>query len=202
MLFWWSKIYETDSPVSGKITVLDNGRERKLIIGQATQSRSNPRKSPSVWSALLPEHQVRSILIMGLCAGTVASLARKRWPEVRIVGYELDPEVVRVATSFFNLDTQTEVRIADARQAFKSKEKYDLVVVDMYNGTTFPNFARSENFISNVKKLLNPSGSASFNRVELPQDQADVVKFEKTVKKVFPKVWKKKIDYNTVIWGQ
>jgi spermidine synthase len=202
MRLWWSKIYETASTVSGKITVLDNGHERKLIIGSATQSRTRPGREDSVWSALIPDHEVRSALILGLGAGTVARLLRERWPEVRIAGYELDPAVVRVATSFFNLDPQISVHIADARQAFTGSEKFDLVVVDIYLGTEFPEFAKGKEFINEVMMLLLPGGQASFNRIEMPQDHADVEQFEKNIKSIFPKVWKKKVGYNTIIWGQ
>src|ERR1700716_715538 len=97
----WNNIYETNSKTSGAIKVLEKGPERILLIGNGKQSifRSDG-KYHDYWTGLTPELQhLESSLILGLGGGTIATILRKRWPEVRIDAYEIDPEVVRVAIS-------------------------------------------------------------------------------------------------------
>ena len=103
MNFWWKSIYQVDSPISGQIEVIDSGHTRKLLINRTTQSTTRPARG-SVWTALIPPDRVSSALILGLGGGTVAKLLREKWPEIQIVGYELDEAVVQVAASFLDLD--------------------------------------------------------------------------------------------------
>jgi len=198
MNFWWKSIYQVDSPISGQIEVIDSGHTRKLLINRTTQSTTRPARG-SVWTALIPPDRVSSALILGLGGGTVAKLLREKWPEIQIVGYELDEAVVQVAAS---LDPETEVRIADARDAFSTKEKFDLIVVDTYSKLDYPDFAKEPTFLTAVKNKLNPHGLASFNRIPLSSNKDELENFERDLKQVFAQVWRQKARYNLVFWGK
>jgi spermidine synthase len=201
MKFFWRVIYEIDSKISGKIQVIDNGFERKLLIDGTTQSTTRPKKK-SVWSGMVPNNQIESALILGLGAGTVPMLLRKRWPEVRIVAYELDPEVVRVATSFFKLDKQIVIRVTDARNTFNDPEQFDLIVVDSYSKLEYPDFAKKVAFMQSVKEKLTPIGLAAFNRIPSLSNGPELEGFEKDMQKVFSEVWRQKASYNLIFWGK
>ena len=96
----------------------------------------------SVWDALaapvlaLPPARRRSILLLGLGGGSAARIVRALAPKARIVGVELDREVVELARRWFDLDALgLEVVIADARE-FLSRERgrFDAVLDDIFVG--------------------------------------------------------------------
>lgn len=98
-----------------------------------------------VWDAiaapllLLPPARRRSVLILGLGAGSVARLARAIAPEARIVGVELDAEVVRLARAHFELDAlDLAIEQADARvwleQAVGRRARFDAILEDVFIG--------------------------------------------------------------------
>ena len=77
----------------------------------------------SVWDALaaplllLPPARRRRVLLLGLGGGSAARLVRALAPRARIVGVELDREVLRAARRHFDLDALgVEVVNADARE--------------------------------------------------------------------------------------
>lgn len=196
------KLYSSHSDISGEVEVWEQGVERKLKIGGATQSilRTDGIER-GYWLGQVPGTSVKSALILGLGGGTVARILRKKWPWVKIVAYEIDPTVVRVAKEFFNLDPATEVRIASAEEAFKTKEKFDLVTVDVYKGYEYFPLAESEDFIKSIHDKLNPGGLASFNRVKA-FGMGNLGPFEAKLKLFFPEVWKAKASLNLVYWGK
>lgn len=133
-----TKLYSVHSAISGEIEVWQKGVERELRVNGSRQSILRlDGSSRGYWKKLVPETEVKRALILGLGGGTVVKYLRQRWPEVKVVGYELDPEVVRVATAYFDLDPQTKVIISDFREVLKTSEIYDLIIVDLYHGANF-----------------------------------------------------------------
>lgn len=96
----------------------------------------------SVWEALaaplllLPRERRRSVLVLGLGGGSAARVARMLAPRARIVGVELDPEVVRAARRWFDLaELDVEVVIADALAYLRSgRARFDAVLEDVFIG--------------------------------------------------------------------
>lgn len=196
------RLYFAHSQISGNIEVVQDGIERRLLINGATQSilRSDGSER-GYWLGLVPDREVGSALLLGLGAGTAARILRKNWPGVKIVAYEVDPDVVRVARSFFDLDPQTEVRIAPAEEAFRQDGKFDLIAVDLYRGYEYLPFAESEAFIAKARDHLTPGGLACFNRVNT-YGQASMREFEAKLKRFFPEVWSKEANQNLIFWGR
>jgi spermidine synthase len=95
-----------------------------------------------VWDALaapllaLPPTRRRSVLILGLGGGSAARLVRALAPGARIVGVELDPDVIRAARSHFGLgDVGVELVRGDARAYLAdARERFDAVIDDVFVG--------------------------------------------------------------------
>jgi spermidine synthase len=96
----------------------------------------------SVWDAiavpllLLPPARRRSVLILGLGAGSAARVVRALAPGARIVGVERDRAVLRAARRWFDLDDLgLEVVEADA-QVFlrRSRRRFDAILEDVFVG--------------------------------------------------------------------
>lgn len=198
-----TKLYQLSSPVSGEIEVWQVGVERQLLVNGSRQSIYRlDGSSRGYWKKLVPESEVRSALILGLGGGTAAKYLRKRWPGVRILGYEIDPEVVRVATAYFDLDKGVEVRTEDFRDALKLIEFFDLIIVDLYQGSKFVPEAEDFMFIKSLLGKLNTGGIVAFNRSPMFSNQAELREFEKTLRSLFKTVRKEKADLNVIYWGE
>jgi len=96
----------------------------------------------SVWDAVaapilaLPPARRRSLLLLGLGGGSAARLARALAPRARVVGVEIDPEVVRLARRHFDLDSLgLEVVVADAQHYLaRARRRFDVILEDVFVG--------------------------------------------------------------------
>lgn len=196
-------LFETNSDISGKTSVVQDGVERKLLVNGATQSILRIDGSErGYWLGMIPEQEIKSALLLGVAGGTIAKLLRKRWSEVRVVGYELDPVLVRVATSFFDLDSQLEVHVADARAAFEDPEKFEYIAVDLYSTWGYVPFAEELSFLKQIRDKLSPDGLVAFNRIPSSCHGEDLGYFADRLREVFSEVWIQEAEYNVIFWGR
>ena len=103
---------------------------------------------------------LRNVLILGLGCGSVIKPLLKKFPNCKITGIEIDPEMIEFGRQYFNLGQYTNLEIIcdDAVRFCKTtKRKYDLVLVDMYKGNI------PEKTKINISKLLNPGGKGIIN---------------------------------------
>lgn len=127
--------------------VEDRAGARTLVVDETFASFYRPGELAThcVWDAiaapllLLPPARRRAVLILGLGAGSVARLVRAIAPEARIVGVELDAEVLRLARAHFELDALgLELEQADARawleRAVRCPERFDAILEDVFIG--------------------------------------------------------------------
>lgn len=114
--------------------------------------------------------KVKDVLILGLGGGTVAKLIRKNWPDANITGVDIDSVIVDLGKKYLGLGDQNVEIIIDDAMKFVSDytlyaKRFDLVVVDLYNGDQFPKKFESENYIHFVRTILTINGVAVFNRL-------------------------------------
>ena len=199
-------LFQTTSPVSGEIKVVQKGRERELLVNGICQSINfdAPGIEDCVWGrvAALAKRKFKPLrfknaLILGLGAGTVARLLVRQFPGTKIDGVELDPAIINIGRRFFDLDKIPSLNVicADALNVVGNytrykipNTKYDLVIADLYCGGRFPKkFAQGE-FLSNVKGLTAPGGLAVFNRIFRRGRRNELNGFIEKVGRVFGKV--------------
>ncbi len=130
--------------VRPRIQVRDGPRGRTLRVDGTYASWYAPGRATtgSVWDALvapllwLPKHRRRKILVLGLGGGSAARLARAVAPRARIVGVELDREVLRAARRWFDLDELgVDVVQADALAYLRrARGHFDAVLDDVFVG--------------------------------------------------------------------
>lgn len=190
---------ETESPINGKITVVKSLAFGTYIqVGGLTQSGGILY---DVWKKPLElVHRTKNIehrvLILGLGGGTVVKLVKKFWPEARITGVDLDSKMVEMGKKYLGLDgSEIEIVIVDAHKyvekqsKFKSKfKKYDLILIDLYVGFSYPEKFEQDNFLKLILKLLSNDGIAIFNRLYYGDKRSVAVKFGNRLEKVFSKV--------------
>ncbi|MGA3291850.1 MAG: fused MFS/spermidine synthase [Candidatus Microgenomates bacterium] len=135
--------------------------------------------------------KAKNCLILGLGGGTVAKLIKKNWPEVRIAGIEIDPIMIELGKKYLGLDQlEVETKIGDAFQVNQKlkNEKFDLIIVDLYNGDKFPEKFGTENYIRFMRTILTSGGIVVFNRLYYGDKRPETVKFGDKLKKIFSEV--------------
>jgi spermidine synthase len=108
-----------------------------------------------------------NILILGVAGGSVIkTLVDEVKFKGKITGVEIDKEVVEIANKYFKLNEikNLELFVDDAFEfVLKTKDKYDLIIIDIFQDTTMPNFLFEDFFINRINFLLNVDGFILFN---------------------------------------
>ena len=109
----------------------------------------------------------RSVLQVGLGAGSVTKFLHRHRPEARITVVEIDPLVVTAALQYFRLpDEGPNLRIVlgDGADYVATKDRrYDLIVVDGYDAKGRAGMLDSEPFYVNCRRRLTAEGMLSVN---------------------------------------
>jgi predicted membrane-bound spermidine synthase len=128
----------------------------------------------------------KKILMLGLGGGSISTYLGRFLPEAAITTVEIDPGVITAAKTYFGL-RETErmrYRAVDGRVFLnRSKESYDLILLDAYRGGYVPFHLLTREFYTLVKQRLAPGGAAAFNVHDGSKLYASTIK---TLGEVFP----------------
>lgn len=107
------------------------------------------------------------ILVLGVAGGSVIkTLLNDVKYNGKITGVEIDPEIISIANTYFQLHEipNLTVIIDDAFEfVLKTQEKYDLIVIDIFQDTMMPNFLFEDFFTDRLGVILESKGSVLFN---------------------------------------
>lgn len=125
-------------------------------------------------------NKMNSVLVLGVAGGSVVKTLVTDFKFTKsITGVEIDPEIIEIANSYFDLDKVTNFKcIIDDAERFvaTSKNTYDLILIDIFKDTEMPEFLFQENFIRNSKLQLNKKGYILFNIMVLDASKKDKIK--------------------------
>ncbi len=122
-----------------------------------------------VLTSLLVQDNPQRILIIGLGGGTLVHTYSLLFPQAEIIVAEIDEAVVDVAEEYFDFRTTDKIKAVaeDGRLYIKRaglrNEKFDLVILDAFNGDYIPEHLMTAEFLEEVKKLLPPNGMVVAN---------------------------------------
>ncbi len=112
-----------------------------------------------------------NVLILGVAGGSVIETIKNDIKfKGKITGIEIDATAIEIANKYFGLNNykNVEIIIEDAFEfVLKTKEKYDLIVIDIFQDTKMPNFLFEDFFINRINFLLNVNGFILFNTMVL-----------------------------------
>lgn len=120
-------------------------------------------------ATLLFVKQPQNILVVGLGGGTLPSAFRNLYPDAHIDTVEIDPAVVAVAEEYFGFqsDPKLKVHVQDARvwtkRAILKPRRYDIIVLDAFNGEYIPEHLMTLEYLQETKQLLAPQGVLAAN---------------------------------------
>jgi spermidine synthase len=156
------------------LRLIQRGKSVRLQAPEGTFSYYHPDKlftglgwDSQTASLLLVKRPVRSILILGLGAGTVARQCRAIFPQSSIVGVDNNEKIVCLAYRHFDLrSTNMEVVISSGQHYLKNtRRKFDAIIDDMWPLKPFsPKPALTESgWPTLIKFHLNPDGVYALN---------------------------------------
>ncbi len=175
------------SKYNTKIQVVNFSGQLRLDMGNLTQSG---QVIENIWSKafkklLFSAFKPEKVLILGFGAGSGAKVIAKKWPQAKITGVEIDPMVLKIAKEYFNIDKISNLKIINQEaEAFinKTKTKFDLILVDCYQGYKIPPIFEDTKFL---KLLKTKSKTILINRLFWDFHQQKTLNFLSKLNKSF-----------------
>lgn len=167
-------IYKKNSAVSRKLEVTWNNGQLVLDSKNTNYSYGSLQRILRKGLNYIGYERIRrfdNVLVLGVAAGSVIkTLTEEIKFKGKITGVEIDPAAIEIANKYFALDKieNLEIVIGDAFEfVLKTKEKYDLIIIDIFRDTEMPNFLFEDFFINRINFLLNVNGFILFNTMTL-----------------------------------
>ncbi len=175
---------ERESKYNGHLKVVRTwGMGTYIQVGGLTQSGGIVE---SIWRSTLRQItnnklQITNILILGLGGGTLAKLLRKKYPDAKITGVEIDSIMIELGKKYLDLNKYNiDIKIINAFKFLKTnKNRYDLMIVDTYLGDKVVELAGFHPVVAEI---------TIFNRLYYGDKRPDTVRFGNRLEKIFKKV--------------
>jgi spermidine synthase len=168
------KVYETPSKTSKNLEVTWNNGYLVLDSKNTNYSFGSLQRALKKGLKYIGYERIKnfeSILILGVAGGSVIETLKKEVKfDGKITGVEIDTTVVDIANKYFGLSKydNLEIVIDDAFEfVLKTKDTYDLIIIDIFQDTIMPNFLFEDYFINRINFLLNVNGFILFNTMAL-----------------------------------
>ena len=173
-------IYKKNSAVSNSLEVTFNNGKLVLDSKSTNYSYGSLQRILRKGLKYIGYERIRNfenVLVLGVAAGSVIkTLAEEIKFKGKITGIEIDPAAIEIANTYFGLDkiTNCQIIIDDAFEfVLKTKEKYDLIIIDIFRDTEMPNFLFEDFFINRINSLLKVNGFILFNTMTLTKKDFD-----------------------------
>ena len=176
-----ARVIHTESSLYQNILVIDDGTMRCLQFSvrkdqrnQSCRDASAPRRmvfpyTRMMLATLLLDPSPRRVLIVGLGGGTLPTAIAELYPDAHVDVVEIDPAVTSVAKRYFDFAPGPNVHVfeQDARvwtkRALVEPTRYDLVMLDAFNGDYIPEHLMTREFLEEARGLLTDDGTLAAN---------------------------------------
>jgi spermidine synthase len=130
---------------------------RKDQRNQSCVDTRSPRRlvfayTQMMMAALLVNPSPTRILMVGLGGGSLPTALAELFPDAAIDVVELDPAVFEVAKKYFAF-----------KRAAANPERYDLILLDAYNGDYIPEHLMTREYLRETAALLSDNGVLAAN---------------------------------------
>lgn len=173
-------IYKKNSSISKSIEVTWNNGELVLDSKSTNYSYGSLQRILRKGLKYIGFDRIRnfeSILVLGVAGGSVIkTLVDEVKFKGKITGVEIDEAIIAIANQYFELDKipNLEIVIDDAFEyVLKTKKRYDLIIIDIFQDTTMPNFLFQDFFINRINSLLNLNGFILFNTMVINKKEEE-----------------------------
>ena len=147
--------------VNGGSSVFSVWRPRGVILGMRTDVCT-------LAPYMLPESRRwtnRKVLMLGLGGGSWVEQYNRTFDDLTFDGVEVDPGLIAWGKKYFYLDSPNlTIHLVDARRYLQScRDRYDVILVDLYLGDRVPPHLATLEFFRMVKEHLTPDGVVVIN---------------------------------------
>ena len=148
----------------------------------------------------------QTALILGVAGGSVIKLLQNEFGFTgKITGIELDKEIIEIANKYFNLHKikNFELINEDASIYVRNiKRQFDFIVVDIFQDNIMPDFLFTEQFVSDLKRIVANKGTILFNSIATLSNEFERnLAFAKLLKQNFQNVTKlSKVEGNNELF--
>ena len=175
------------------------GNTHRLYTDGVFHSQYNPNKTltGNVWDLIslpcffLPPEQIRRVLVLGVGGGAVMHQIASWFPQVDIIGVELDKTHISIAKRFFHLHGRhIELIEADAIDWVKQYRglPFDIIIDDLFAeqaGEPIRVIAASQSWLNHLLRILTPHGALIMNFTESKDLRSASVFTEPAMQKKF-----------------
>ena len=138
----------------------------KRIYTESVTNTNDRTELPVVYTrymtAALPyAAKLNRILEIGFGGGTTAWYLHRYLPNTKITSVELDDKVFELSEKYFGIrkGPNFDVHIRDGRRhLMRSREKYDVLMIDAYRGPFVPFHLMTKEFYEFAKARMQPGG--------------------------------------------
>lgn len=212
-LFWFNiqhdskhsqgQIYETESAYNYiQVLEIDGFRYLRLNEGQGVHSIYHPTQlnymgpweqvsvAPFFNPAPYEPDNVKRLAIVGLAAGTTARQATEIFGPIPIDGYEIDPKIVEVGRTFFNMnEPNLNTYAEDGRWGLEHSDfHYQIISIDAYRPPYIPFHLTTQEFFKIVHDHLTEDGVMVINVGRSIDDRSLIDALGTTILTIFPSV--------------
>ncbi len=185
-----------------RIRVEEDDEARYMYFDRTLQSAMNLKDSTalrliysrytSLGFAFRPD--AKKMLIIGLGGGSIPKKVQKEFPSLEMDAVEIDPEVIQIAKSHFDVRESKNLRLyaQDGRLFLtRSQNQYDIILLDAYYTDAMPFHLATKEFFELAHRKLTPNGVVVANLISAVTGPSGKVAraFVKTQRQVFPQTY-------------
>lgn len=165
-----------NSNLNGKLTVTWEGDRKVLNSKNTNYSYGGLQEVLNRGLRQISMINISSVLVLGMGAGSVVDSLRNEFNyQVPITGIEIDPLVIEIAEKEFKSVGFENVKwvLADAIEyVAEAKDKFDLIVVDVFIDAKVPQGIYDASFWRNIESLVADNKFVLFNAgIDLAEDK-------------------------------
>jgi spermidine synthase len=190
------KVITVSSFYNKEIQVVEFLGRKRLVAGGLLQSGGLVK---AIWSKGLNYIKKlglkpKTVLILGLGGGTAAKLLLKKIPKAFVTGVEIDEKMVSLGRKYLGLKKSKNLKIiiGDSFKIIdkfiKSRQNFDLILIDMYKGDKMPGELKKTSFLKKLKKLGGKNSLFVFNHLFYGREKQKAKGFVKRLEKVFSNI--------------
>lgn len=178
----------------GSIVGLRADRRSNTVYSGITKDGSlSPFRGYELFAVPVAAVNAKEGLLLGLGAGTLPYIHDILNPGLRLVGVEIDPQVIRIGKEFFGLGDRKNVEgivIADARPFLATdKNTYDVVELDIFREAEIPFYLATKEFFRSIEGHLDGDGVLAMNVYDPTPGRQIETRIANTAAAVFPETY-------------
>ncbi len=206
--YLWPTTRRFPSEINGTLEVTYVNGKKVLDTENANYSYGSLQKILEFGLTKVDLKTVENTLLMGMGGGSIIHSLRNTFAYTKnICAVEIDPEIIKLAKEEFGITTSENLQIieGDAFQFVKtSKEKFELIIIDLFIDTNVPTIFYEKEFCENVSNLVDKEGSIIFNvGMKIEKDSKTIETLTSSFGSGFKfQVYPKVNDTNTLLIGK